>query len=142
LKTRAAQGRAEAEAGERTVERTCPKHGVTVFVRRAGGGWRCRRCRVEQVSQWRRRVKELLVAEAGGCCRLCGYCRCVAALEFHHVEPSRKTFQIGGRGLARSLARLREEAQKCVLLCSNCHVEVEAGLRVLPLEFGIGEAAG
>jgi hypothetical protein len=29
------------------------------------------------------------------------------------------------------LAKARSEAEKCVLLCSNCHVEVEAGLRQL-----------
>jgi hypothetical protein len=30
---------------------------------------------------------------------------------------------------------LRADARKCVLLCSNCHAEVEDGSLVLPLEF-------
>jgi 5-methylcytosine-specific restriction endonuclease McrA len=74
------------------------------------------------------RVKELLVAEAGGHCLVCGYDRCVGALQFHHLDPSQKLFAIAGQGAARSLTRAREEVAKCVLLCSNCHAEVEAGL--------------
>jgi hypothetical protein len=55
----------------------------------------------------------------------------MAALEFHHLEPEEKCFQIGVR-YARSLDRARAEARKCALLCSNCHAEVEAGVAVLP----------
>jgi len=80
----------------------------------------------------RRRLKQMLIAEAGGACALCGYDRCTAALEFHHRDRADKRFGLGERGLTRSLARLREEAAKCVLLCSNCHSEVEAGVAKLP----------
>lgn len=59
---------------------------------------------------------------------MCGYERYVGALQFHHVNPQQKAFQLAGRGLTRSLSRLREEAKKCVLLCANCHAEVEAGI--------------
>lgn len=48
-------------------------------------------------------------------------------MEFHHLDPSKKEFTLSKRG-ARSLERLRAEVDKCVLLCSNCHAEVEAGL--------------
>jgi hypothetical protein len=72
-----------------------------------------------------------LVMEAGGCCRLCGYDRCIAALQFHHLDPSTKEFGLGRRG-ARSIERQRAESKKCVLLCSNCHAEVEAGFTTLP----------
>ena len=96
-------------------------------VRRA---YRCLRCQSEQVIQRRRRLKARLVAEAGGSCRLCGYDRYVGALHFHHLDPSTKRFALGG-GATRSLERSRDEASRCVLLCSNCHAEVEAGLKVL-----------
>jgi hypothetical protein len=88
----------------------------------------CPGCRIEAVTQWRRRAKRILVEEAGGCCALCGYDRCLAALEFHHIDPAQKRFGLGSRGLARRIDTLREEARKCVLLCGNCHAEVEAGL--------------
>jgi len=29
---------------------------------------------------------------------------------------------------------LRDEAQKCVLLCSNCHAEVEDGTAIIPAD--------
>jgi len=74
----------------------------------------------------RRKVKQLLVTEAGGRCRLCGYERCLAALEFHHLDPNAKEFGVSRRG-ARSIDALRTEVRKCILLCSNCHAEVESG---------------
>jgi 5-methylcytosine-specific restriction endonuclease McrA len=80
------------------------------------------------VSKRRRKVKAILVEEAGGQCGLCGYDRCAGALAFHHLDPRTKTFGLAEGGLARSLAEARAEAAKCILLCANCHAEVEAGL--------------
>ena len=74
----------------------------------------------------------LLIGEAGGACILCGYDRCVGALHFHHLDPDTKEFGISRRGFTRSIQKMREEAAKCVLLCSNCHAEVEAGAATLP----------
>jgi 5-methylcytosine-specific restriction endonuclease McrA len=76
-------------------------------------------------------VKEVLVQEAGGCCVLCGYDRYNGALEFHHVNPAEKSFQLGLSGLTRSIEAMRAEASKCLLLCSNCHAEVEGGVTAL-----------
>ncbi len=114
----------------------CPKHGETEFVIRSDGGTRCKRCRSEGVVNRRRRVKEMLVAEAGGQCSLCGYNRYVGALAFHHVDPTTKLMGLASKGRALSIKTLREEAQKCVLLCHNCHAEVEAGLLALPIHLG------
>ncbi len=84
--------------------------------------------RSEAVVRRRRKVKQVLVEEAGGVCARCGYSRCMAALEFHHLVPSEKSFSLSHRGVARSLEKARAEASKCVLLCANCHAEVEAGM--------------
>jgi hypothetical protein len=111
----------------------CARHGRTTFIGQSGGRAVCARCRAEGVSSWRRRAKQILVEEAGGECRLCGYRRCIGALHFHHLDPRTKCFGLGSRGLARSLGALREEAAKCVLLCSNCHAEVEMGVAKLAL---------
>lgn len=110
------------------VLRECRVHGLTTFRRVGGtGSFRCPRCASERVARRRRRAKEILVEEAGGGCALCGYDRCIGALHLHHLEPANKRFQFGERGLTRSLEILRQEAKKCVLLCANCHAEVEAG---------------
>ena len=104
----------------------CPVHGETAFIPRGDSGWRCLRCRSEAVTLRRRRMKEILVREAGGRCSRCGYDRYVGALQFHHVDPAQKRFSLADAGLTRSLAKAREEARKCVLVCANCHAELEA----------------
>lgn len=124
---RLAQRRAAKRAGVKKLRMDCRHHGVAWFVLKADGGWRCRKCSQAAVANWRRRAKRKLVEQAGGECRLCGYSRCQAALEFHHLDPSTKSFALSMRGCTRSIEKLREEASKCVLLCATCHAEVEAG---------------
>jgi hypothetical protein len=123
------------------VIRSCTKHGTGPFARDARGTYRCTRCSAAAVSKRRRKVKAILVAEAGGRCGLCGYDRCAAALAFHHLDPETKTFGLAEGGLARSLAEARAEAAKCILLCANCHAEVEAGITVVPSPQGTLTAA-
>ena len=116
------------------VLRICSIHGEAVFVRYGETDhYRCLRCRRDRVIARRRKVKQILVAEAGGCCAVCGYAKYAGALQFHHRDPSSKRFGLALNGVARSIARARAEAAKCVLLCANCHAEVEAGVTGLPL---------
>jgi hypothetical protein len=121
-------------AGKRTVGLACATHGETDFIIENSGRVRCKLCRQERVSEWRRRAKGRLVKEAGGACQICGYDRCQAALEFHHLEPAKKSFALSLRGVTRSMAELRREAAKCILLCATCHAEVEAGVTALPVK--------
>jgi hypothetical protein len=124
-------GRVALATGAENVELPCPRHGVTRHVRRQGG-FRCALCRSHHVADKRRRMKRRLVDEAGGSCALCGYERSLAALQFHHVDPAAKGFGLSQEGVTRSLDAAREEARKCVLLCANCHAEVEAGVAQVP----------
>lgn len=115
------------------MERVCKHHGVVSHRPRNGGGWRCTKCSTEAVGKTRRKIKQTLVNDHGGRCQNpdCavpgGYDRHVAAFDFHHRDPAAKSFGIGFAGLTRSLARARAEASKCILLCANCHREIEAG---------------
>lgn len=122
-----------SEDGPREMPSQCRRHGDTTFVREGRGYYRCKRCRNERVSERRRIIKRKLVEEAGGKCLICGYSRCQQVLEFHHLDPDIKEFHLGLNGVTRSLERSRIEARKCVLLCSNCHGEVEAGITPVPL---------
>ena len=46
-------------------------------------------------------------------------------LQFHHTDREVKSFSINGSRLAnRSMKKINEEIDKCVLLCPNCHAEV------------------
>lgn len=80
----------------------------------------------ESIRAYRRRMKKELAELLGGKCAVCGYSRCVVALEFHHLDPEKKDFNIGAKIQAH--AKAIEEVKKCVLLCSNCHREFHAGL--------------
>lgn len=58
----------------------------------------------------------------GGCCERCGYNKCIKALEFHHLDPSKKDFTISNDHFR--LKEAIEESKKCILLCANCHREL------------------
>ncbi len=112
----------------------CERHGETEFVLEGRGYYRCKRCRASAVVRRGRKVKAILVAEAGGGCVICGYNRHPRALAFHHLDPLKKRLEINAKGVALALDTLRAEARKCVLLCANCHAEVEDGVATLPVK--------
>jgi transposase len=120
------------DAGHLTVVMPCTRHGDTDFILEGRGYYRCKRCRVEAVVRRRRKVKAILVKEAGGRCCICGYDRCIGALEFHHLDPKDKRMEVSRYGVTLALDAVRAEARKCVLLCSNCHAEVENGVTSVP----------
>ncbi|MDQ3631890.1 MAG: hypothetical protein M3417_11615 [Actinomycetota bacterium] len=126
--------RTARSAGATRIVLSCPFHGELEHRIDARGSYRCPECNKARVTRHRRTVKEILVTEAGGACALCGYDRCRRALSFHHVDPEQKSFGLALGGVSRSLDKAREEAKKCVLLCANCHMEVENGLRAIPLQ--------
>jgi hypothetical protein len=128
-------GRPRRSEGRKNAIFNCRRHGQTTFVLEGRGSYRCAACRAESVANRRRAIKRMLVEEAGGKCSICGYSKCQQALQFHHLDPATKEFHLGSGGLTRSIAKSRAETRKCILLCGNCHVEVEAGLVALPLNF-------
>ncbi|HWM53852.1 MAG TPA: HNH endonuclease signature motif containing protein [Solirubrobacterales bacterium] len=128
------EGEAARKAGLRRAYLKCPKHGHTAFFARLEGGFRCARCNTAAVSERRRQVKRRLVEEAGGQCTICGFAEHPAALQFHHLDPSAKAFHLSRRGHSRSIKRMRAEAEKCVLLCANCHAQLEVGAKELPVD--------
>lgn len=108
----------------------CKRHGfVNHFIN--GRYWRCSKCSAESVTRSNRKRKAILVDEAGGKCAICGYDKCHRALHFHHLDPLTKKRGIGFGG-CKAIEDLRQEVAKCVLLCSNCHMEVEEGITKLP----------
>lgn len=80
------------------------------------------------VTRSRKKKKRAIVEYKGGRCSVCGYDKCIEAMDFHHVRD--KSFQLTNF-YTKSLEALKEEADKCVLLCANCHREVHAGVTQL-----------
>lgn len=76
----------------------------------------------------RKERKKKLIDMFGGGCSVCGYKKCLRALEFHHIDKGLKKFNIASLGYTCSWERLVEEAKKCVIFCSNCHKEKEEEL--------------
>lgn len=77
------------------------------------------------VSENRRNKKIQAVEYKGGRCRVCKYNRCMDALQFHHLDPAEKDFNINRAG-TWAWPKLVKELDKCVLLCNRCHTEVHA----------------
>ena len=79
-----------------------------------------------QAQQKRGRLRKLeLIRMYRGSCEKCGYDKNYAALEFHHVDSRSKFFQLDLRSLSnRKWSVIVKEAEKCILLCSNCHAEL------------------
>ena len=89
--------------------------------------WERRQAAAKKRADLRRKA----VIHMGGCCRICGYNRCLAALDFHHLDPAQKEFNISS---VMSWPRIMMELNKCELLCSNCHREVHDGMHPEYLE--------
>jgi hypothetical protein len=83
------------------------------------------------VHRYRKNLKQKAVDYKGGACAVCGYDKCVDALEFHHLDPTEKDFGIGSGGHTRRWVDVVPELDKCVMLCANCHREVHSGLRTV-----------
>jgi hypothetical protein len=82
---------------------------------------------IEAVKKRRKKLKEMAIEYKGGKCLICGYHRCHDCLVFHHLNPEEKDFGLSARGLTRSWIKIKQEADKCILLCSRCHCELHAG---------------
>lgn len=119
--------RQAVKAGRRELNADCPRHGHGVFVIEKSGRARCRQCRMDRVAERRRQVKRILIEEAGGSCSRCGYDRFPGALHFHHLDASQKSFGVAEKGATIAIEAVRAEAAKCIVLCANCHAEVEHG---------------
>ena len=84
------------------------------------------------VKRRRKNLREMARTSKGNKCIICGYNKCQRALNFHHIDPSKKEFDLSSRGLTRSWEKIKNEIEKCVLVCANCHAEIHEGITQLP----------
>lgn len=112
----------------------------------------CKKCRdvVSETTRVRRQIKAKAIEHKGGGCQRCGYNACQRNLTFHHIDPTTKDPRLIRKGkraskkrgqkqscvtqtvsvvaLSRKWKVVKEEIDKCILLCKNCHGEIEEGL--------------
>jgi hypothetical protein len=55
-------------------------------------------------------------------CQLCGYNKCLTAIEFHHIGND-KLFEMSDSN-HKSLDNIKIEISKCIVVCANCHREL------------------
>lgn len=81
--------------------------------------------RAASITNIRHAIKKALVKYKGGQCEICGYNKCIGALQFHHIDVTIKDFDIAGKynDGKIDMDQLKAEADKCQLLCANCHAE-------------------
>jgi len=85
----------------------------------------------EAVKRRRKKLREMARASKGSKCMICGYNKCQRALSFHHIDPTKKEFDLSSRGVTRSWKKVEAEIKKCVLVCANCHMEIHDGITQL-----------
>jgi predicted HNH restriction endonuclease len=67
---------------------------------------------------WRKSIKTRLVNHFGNRCVVCGNTYPQSVFDFHHKDPTQKEAQVGTMG---SYEKCLKEAEKCILVCANCH---------------------
>jgi hypothetical protein len=93
------------------------------FAYRHSSGHSYERCNSCIVNSRRLTRKKELVRLKGGACLRCGYSKSLRSLCFHHRDPAQKRFDLNVRSFMRAMRELIAEAEKCDLLCANCHGE-------------------
>jgi len=86
----------------------------------------CKKCTIEYNRERTAHKKLECVNYLGGACQRCGYSKCLAALDFHHIESDDKEYTIAHHKVPFN--QIKKELDKCELLCSNCHREHHASV--------------
>ena len=61
----------------------------------------CKKCQNQNVLNRQRKFKRLAIEYKGGKCICCGYDKYDGALDFHHIDPSQKDFNLGAGRLRK-----------------------------------------
>ena len=93
----------------------------------------CKECADEIAYQKQIERKKQCVAYKGGKCFICGYNKYIGSLDFHHIDPKEKHFNIS-KVNSYCFDVIKIELDKCVCLCKNCHCEVHNGIAKLEIE--------
>lgn len=84
---------------------------------------RNRELKKKNLVHWMEILSNLKMTE----CQACGYSRCFAALDFHHINPKEKRYEPGYLLNLFPTEERISEFKKCIALCANCHREGHNG---------------
>ena len=84
---------------------------------------RCKTCHNNEQKERVKNYKKQAVDYKGGECVKCGYKKCFASLDFHHLDPKQK--DPNWKKMRNWVFdKIKEELDKCILVCRNCHGEI------------------
>lgn len=76
-------------------------------------------------AQSNKNLREYINTRTNMCCELCGeYFNSTSVFDFHHIIPENKLFNLSNKkwtGIKGPSKKTIEEAEKCAILCANCH---------------------
>lgn len=92
----------------------------------------CYECHPNGYRLDRHLIIKMLKKKLNNECALCGYNKCLNALEFHHLNPNEKDIIVSDDKI--SFTKIIEESKKCILICANCHREVHEGVTIIEIK--------
>jgi hypothetical protein len=107
------------------IDKECSRHGLVkhrLVNYKSGPRFRCGKCDTANQIRASKKIKQKCVDYKGGKCSKCGYNKCNAALDFHHIDPTKKELKLSKN--RRKWETLKAELDKCILVCANCHREI------------------
>ena len=92
--------------------------------------YHCKECCKDHYKKAIERLKAYIKLR-GNKCELCGVSYSYEVYDFHHIDPDEKEMQLVTRMWrgTKMYAKTLIEAEKCALVCSNCHRSIHAALR-------------
>lgn len=87
----------------------------------------CSSCNKIISKKRRNEFKKWCIEYKGGKCVICKYDKYFGSLDFHHIDPDQKDYEISANW-KKSKEEVAKELDKCILICSNCHREIHGGI--------------
>lgn len=119
--------------GDKQITKICEICGKEFNLRTKGHNRKyCYECspsskdRSSTITSIRHAIKHQLILYKGGKCEICGYNKCEGSLQFHHLNPKEKDFDLASQynNGKYDIKSLYNEINKCILVCANCHGEI------------------
>jgi len=75
----------------------------------------------------RRLLKKKIVDSKGNKCCICNKSYPYGVYDLHHLDPNEKDFNFGDKTSTVKVETVMKEAEKCILVCANCHRMIHSG---------------
>jgi transposase len=115
--------------GKNTGKKSCRRCDVILTEENTASGshcYFCKSCDSKDVIDKGVKGKERTVEYMGDKCSICDYNKCITALEFHHLDPSKKSPTYNKRFRYWGFERQKKELENCIIVCGNCHREIHS----------------